>query len=352
MRLVVLYEELAGYLIACINRFAEKYNAQVHIFRKELNEVAPFDFNLADNLKIYDRKNLDDEHFLEIIEKIKPDGIFCGGWIYKPYLKLAKKYRNEIPVILGFDNKWENSIKQNTLSLFSKRYFQRHFSSCWVPGDKQAEFARRIGFSKNKIFQNAYSADVDLFEKFYKNSLAGKRQNIPTRFIFSGRYTHAKGIDLLWQAFIELQKENPNDWELWCLGAGDVEPIIHPKIKHFGFVQPNDMGNIIRDCGVFVLPSTFEPWGVAVHEFAAAGFPLICSDEVGAAELFLKDGENGFLFESGNSTALKTAMKKILSMNDQQLFAMGEMSTELAQQITPDKWADTLMSILNIRNKN
>lgn len=351
MKLVVLYEELAGYFIACINRFSEKYDVQVHVFRKELNDVAPFDFNLTANVKIYDRKNFDDKQIVEIIENIRPNGIFCGGWLYKPYLKLAKKYRKEIPVILGFDNKWKNSLKQNMLSLFSKRYFRDHFLSCWVPGSKQAEFADKIGFNKKNIFQKAYSADVYLFDKFYKNSLEGKRKNTPNRFIFSGRYTHAKGINLLWQAFIELEKENPNDWELWCLGTGDIKPIIHPKIKHFGFVQPKDMEKYISEAGVFVLPSTFEPWGVAVHEFASAGFPLICSNEVGATELFLKDGENGFLFESGNIAALKIAMKKIFSMSHEQLFAMGKMSAELAKQITPDKWADTLMSILKTADK-
>ena len=47
-------------------------------------------------------------------------------------------------------------------------------------------------------------------------------------------------------------------------------------------MQPEDLLAFMSTGKAFVLPSTFEPWGVAVHEFAAAGYPLILSDAVGA----------------------------------------------------------------------
>ncbi|HEY4797626.1 MAG TPA: glycosyltransferase, partial [Bacteroidia bacterium] len=173
-----------------------------------------------------------------------------------------------------------------------------------------------------------------------------KKNKFPHVFIFVGRYYEFKGIKELWQSFIELQNESPNDWELWCLGTGDVPPVIHPKIKHFGFVQSNDMVDVIRNGGVFILPSTFEPWGVVVHEFASAGFPLICSNEVGATELFLKENENGFLVPAGSIPKLKSAMKKMISLPDERLNLMGEKSVTLASQITPEKWADSLIKII------
>ena len=46
-----------------------------------------------------------------------------------------------------------------------------------------------------------------------------------------------KGVKELWEAFIKLHEQLPNDWELWCLGKGEFDPEFpsHPKIKNFGF---------------------------------------------------------------------------------------------------------------------
>lgn len=346
MKIVILYEELAEYVLASITALKNKYGAEIYLFRKSVNRDAPFAFNDTDYLNIKNRDDYEDNALIAAVSEINPDILFCGGWVYKPYLKVAKKYKSKIHVILGFDNKWIGSVKQRVAAALSKITIQKYFSHCWIPGTPQLEFAKRLGFNERNILTGFYSCDHNKFNSFYFKYRDNKNKNFPHRLIFVGRYYEFKGIKELWNSFISIQKENPNDWELWCLGTGDILPIVHPKIKHFGFVQPKDMGNIIRDCGVFVLPSTFEPWGVAVHEFASAGFPLICSHEVGAAELFLKDRENGFLFKSGNTASLKSAMKKIFSMDDQQLFAMGDRSAELAKQITPDIWADTLMSIL------
>ena len=47
----------------------------------------------------------------------------------------------------------------------------------------------------------------------------------------------------MWEAFKALHEENTTDWELWCVGTGPCfkERMIHPKIKHFGFLQQNEV---------------------------------------------------------------------------------------------------------------
>ena len=51
------------------------------------------------------------------------------------------------------------------------------------------------------------------------------------------------------------------------------------------FIQPENLEKV-KNAGCFVLPSLKDNWGVVVHEFAAAGLPLIISDGVGAKLLF------------------------------------------------------------------
>jgi glycosyltransferase involved in cell wall biosynthesis len=117
----------------------------------------------------------------------------------------------------------------------------------------------------------------------------------------------------------------------------------HPNILHKGFVQPKDFKSILDQSDIYLLPSTFEPWGVSAHEMACAGFPMILSKEVGASEVFLEDGKNGFLFQPTDKEELKRKMKLMASLNDNDLQKMREHSHALGQKITPSTWARQLM---------
>ena len=91
--------------------------------------------------------------------------------------------------------------------------------------------------------QGMYSADYDIFHSYYEQFKQQKENHFPKRFIFVGRYVELKGVREIWDAFIRLQKETPNEWELWCLGKGDLdnEFPVHEKIKNFGFQQPEEL---------------------------------------------------------------------------------------------------------------
>ncbi len=347
-KVVILYEELAAYFIACVRKLNE-YSVEVHIVHKKVNSEAPFEFKSLQNTFLYDKDAYDFESLMQLISDIKPDMLFVGGWMEKKYLKVAKKYFSTIPTVLGFDTKWDASFKQRLGIIFSSYYINQRFSNCFVPGEAQRKFALKLGFKKDQIRTGAYSADTDMFNSYYSQSIASKRNAFPKRFLYMARYIQSKGIEDLWQAFIEIQQEEENEWELWCLGTGNLyeRRIVHPKIRHFGFIQPNALGEIIRQTGVFVLPSRFEPWGVVLHEFATAAYPLICSNEVGAGEAFLIQGENGYFHEKNDIHSIKEAMKKMMNHPDELLLQMGEKSRELSGKISTDTWAKTLIEFID-----
>ena len=157
-----------------------------------------------------------------------------------------------------------------------------------------------------------------------------------------------KGTSELWKAFIKFQAEHPSDWELWCLGKGDLNEMfpVHDKIKNIGFVQPDEMHKYIAQCGVFILPSHYEHWGVVVHEFAAAGFPLICTTTTGAATTFLKDGFNGFEIEPCSVDSMVDIFKRINATSSEKLLEMGDRSAEMAKKYTPATWSETFMKFV------
>ena len=61
--------------------------------------------------------------------------------------------------------------------------------------------------------------------------------------------------------------------------------------------------------------------------------------------LVQQDNKNGYFFEANNVNSLKKAMKKIISKSPDELTKMGEISNQLAQQISPTTWAQTIFEI-------
>jgi glycosyltransferase involved in cell wall biosynthesis len=346
MKILVLYEELALYLINGFNVLAQNNNCEILIISKKINSVAPFKFeSIHKSITIKEREAFTEKELEELARNFKPDFVFLGGWIYKPYLQIVKNLKQK--TVLAFDNQWRGTFRQFLGCLYFKLTLKKYISSAFVAGKKQFEFGIRLGFKDTQITQGLYCCDFNLFSSFAKLK-TNEGSTIPKRFLFVGRYAKEKGIEDLWTAFIEMQAQNPSEWELWCLGKGDISPIQHPKIKHFGFLQPSEMSKIIENTGVFVLPSSFEPWGVVVHEYASAGFPLLCSDKVGANDMFLSDNINGFIFKAGNISHLKEKLNKFTSMPEKELASMSKSSFGLASMLTPDVWANKLLRIFKL----
>lgn len=349
MNFLFLYTELADYFINCCKQLSEY--GTVHIVRWPVNKEAPFVFEFSDKLKVYNKNEYTLAQLEQLVAGINPDVIVCSGWIDKDYLKIVKPYFKKIPTVLTCDTHWKGTFKQHLATVLSRFFLMNRFSHAWVPGNIQFQYAQKLGFKDKSIKTGFYCCDLKKFNNTFTNNAEGKSKSLPKRFLYVGRYYEFKGITDLWKAFVLLDEETPNNWELWCLGNGDIEPIKHPKIKHFGFVQPKDLDPFLKDTGVFVLPSRFEPWGVVVQEYAAAGFPMLLSKEVGAKEAFLEEGKNGFSFNKENISEIKDSLKKIISLHDKELVKMSEYSHELAQKINPDNWVKTIIEICNGTDK-
>lgn len=344
-RILFLYTELAEYVLACIEQL-EKEDIEVHVVRFPVNSEAPFEFRQLEKTKIYDRSDFDDSELQNLANEIDPHIILCSGWIDKGYLSICRQAKSKIPTVLLLDNQWEGGLKQKIASLVSPFFLKNKFSSAWVPGAPQKEFAQHLGFKE--IRTGFYCADTHIFEKAgaaRKQSIAG---NYPKKLLFVGRYLEFKGIFDLWKAFVELFDEGIGDWELICAGTGDLwdERIEHPAIRHVGFLQPTELLELVKETGAFVLPSHREPWGVVVHEMAAAGLPMICSSTIGAATMFLEEGVNGYVHKAGDQADLKVALKKIMSSSSDELIGMGESSFEKSKSISPQIWTKTLLELL------
>lgn len=348
MKILYLYAEVMGYSMATIRELAERGN-EVHVVHWDQKKLTPYQAPKLPNVFMYKRSELSVEQIKILAKDIRPVVTVVSGWMDKGYMSVARQLRQEgIPVVMGLDGQWHGTLSQWLILLIGRAgYFFQFYTHAWVAGLFQFEYARRLGFKKKNIVYDLYSADLRLFNKAYKDSVERKETNYPHRFLFVGRFEPVKGLDVLLQAWNELGAQK-NDWELHLIGNGSLKAQLETStgVVVKDFMQPEQLMQEVANAGCFLLPSRGEPWGVVVHEFAAAGLPLIVSNVVGAASTFLISGLNGYSFRVNDPVALANSMRKIINMPDKELHAMAVSSHELSQRITPATSAGNLLSIL------
>jgi glycosyltransferase involved in cell wall biosynthesis len=337
-----------GYQMPIFKEFVKKSNVEVHVIHWDVNKKTPYVPDIIANVFYYKRSEFNYQSLNQLIKKIDPQITFISGWMDFGYLRAVRPIiKKGIPVVVGFDDIWFKTIKQRIASIFFPFFKSIFFTHAWVSGPFQYEYARRLGFVNIEIIYNLYSADNLIFNKFFHSNKILRAQEYPHRFLFVGRFEHVKGVDLLIEAWNNI-KGRRKDWELCLIGNGSLYDSIkmNSDIKLMEFLQPEKLVEEIGQYGCFILPSRFEPWALVIHEFALAGFPILCTDVCGAANTFVISNYNGYTIKPNSVSDIEDKMLKIINLNDNELINMGDKSNLIGQRITPEISAASFLSIL------
>ena len=338
-----------GYQIPIFKEFVNIHKAEVHVVHwdhKKLTHYIPPTFN---GICYYNKSSLNKNSLFELAENINPNIIYISGWMDKDYLSVVKIFKKKgIPIVAGLDDQWKGNLRQLSKLLLSRLLLSKYFSHGWVAGPYQYEFAKIIGFKNHQIIFNCLSADTNLFNNYFLKSIINKDNNYPHRFLYAGRLERVKGVDLLIEAWNGIHHKK-KDWDLCIIGNGSLRPFLlkQNNIILKDFIQPEYLFEEINSSGCFILPSRSEKWGLVLHEYSAAGLPIICSDVCGAAPVFLTPKYNGFTFKANNVKALQNSMINIINNSDQDLITMARKSHKNGQKITPELSAASFLSLLN-----
>ncbi len=343
-----LYSEVMSYAIAVMRELVDTFGAEVHCVHWDKKKGTPFIPQNEKGITFYGRSNYDKASLIALIEKQAPDIIYVSGTMDKTYLQAALHFRAKgVKLVGASDNKWLKTWKQRIQITFSNYFFRRYFEYTWIPGTRQYVFARLMGFEENKIIKNLYSANTGIFQKAYENNLEAKRQKYPHTIVYVGRFSPEKGVDIIYNAFLEAKKETNNDWKLIMVGGQPSEQYKESdSVQIIPFLPNAELPGHTKDFGVFCVPSYREQWGVVIHEFTAAGIPMLIADCAGAIEAFLVNGYNGFTFDTGSVQDLKKKILLMMAKSDEELYTMGQRSNGLSQSINPVISAYSLMSVL------
>jgi len=335
--------------------------------------VKPFDYKNAGSLKkikyaaefIYNKEAKENLELL--IENEKPDiahlHIFYGRLTSSilpvlkkhniPVVMSVHEYRMLCPAYVMRDNEGEICEK-----CADGNYFNCIRGRCTKNNLIYSSIAALECFVRDRLF--SYEEHIDKFimvSQFimdkhiqYKPSIKSKSVQIynfidlsnytpnfshENYYLYFGRLSSEKGIMTLLNAW-----RNFPDLHLKIVGGGELEKDVRQYIdKHqmynielVGYLSGDALFDVVKRSKFIFVPSEwYENNPMNVIESFALGKPVVGARIGGIPEL-VKEGFNGFLFESGNFDDLTNTIKKTESVSDNDYAEFGKNARDFAEE--------------------
>lgn len=160
----------------------------------------------------------------------------------------------------------------------------------------------------------------------------------PIKIIFTARMVEDKGVMILIDAAKILEEEYKGKIQFLLCGGLDTNPnsitkeVLESKcdgeyIQWLG--HRKDVFDLLKQSHIMAFPSWYrEGLPKSIIEAEAIGRPIVTTDSVGCRNTII-DGENGFLIPIKDSSALATALKKLIE-NPELRQKMGRNAREFA----------------------
>jgi glycosyltransferase involved in cell wall biosynthesis len=164
-----------------------------------------------------------------------------------------------------------------------------------------------------------------------------------------GRLQRWKGPHILCEALQRLGLKAPRiEWyggvKPWGTGdwpadrrlAEDYPTVWGSKLVHKAPLPRNQVFALQASALFNLVPSTWDVFNFTAVEAMAAARPTVISTGAGASELIV-DGQNGFVFENGDSEGLAAVIDRLLAMPEAERRKIGRAGREtIAVELAPD----------------
>lgn len=237
---------------------------------------------------------------IKLLSSIKYQKLIYAGWLAPEYNLMAflsPKKKNAMVC--------ESSILDVSFAGISgkiKKAIINRMSAVLPSGKPHDRLFQSIGFRGQRFI----TGSVGIFDKQPRGD---KPSHSPLRYIYVGRLIDVKNVGLLVDVF------NKNGKPLTIVGTGVLEDELKRKagenIKFTGFIENSKLGEVYQNHDIFILPSSYEPWGLVVEEALYWGLPVIVSDQVGSGEDMVKNLETGLVFRNNDDKDLQKCIDRI-----------------------------------------
>jgi glycosyltransferase involved in cell wall biosynthesis len=223
------------------------------------------------------------------------DGHVCEDCLGKTFKLPGIRHRCYHDSLLGSSTMTLSLVVHRTIGTF------RNNVDVWLPTS---------GFMRDKLIAEGMPAHKIIVKPNTTPDLGHQPLPAGDNALFAGRLVPEKGV----QAMLDAWASSPSLPALTVLGDGPLRGLVElaaaadPRITFKGWV---DQDTVISELGAaryLILPSEwYEGQPVIALQSFAAGTPIVASD-VGNFSEMIDPGANGFLFRSGDSESLASAV--------------------------------------------
>ncbi len=194
------------------------------------------------------------------------------------------------------------------------QWFYGQMDRVLVPSEYYRRDLIEHGFDARKLQVMRRGVDGNLFHPDRRDEGFWSKHHVPDgfKFIYVGRISEEKNLDLMLDAFGELAPNAPHA-QLILVGDGPLLEDLRRKYAsdriHFtGVLGTDEVAVAMATADIFVFPSTTDTFGCAVLEAQACGLPAIVSNKGGPSEI-ISQFESGLIVDVHAAGALRMAMQ-------------------------------------------
>ena len=255
------------------------------------------------------------------LKKINPEIIVAAGFSVQSMLVASYCKKNNIPLIIysGETNFTAESYKKDFLRKIIRNKISNTVNGYVVYGTKAKEYIEKSFDTKGKqIYEVINTVDTDAFrEKLNKSENKERDKYI---ILFVGDLKKIKGVDLLINAISHLSDDVKNKITVNLVGDGDgrneLEMLARQanlsNINFIGKVNHDEISSYYKNCDLFILPSTYEPFGLVLVEAAISGKPLLASKFCGGAYDLIENGKNGYIIDPYDTKEFSVKIEEMI----------------------------------------
>ncbi len=241
------------------------------------------------------------------------------------------------------DNFWGQGIKQYIKRIGSRiliPFLLKRSDAIITYGRLHKKIYSSLGIKSDKIFIAPNTTILEYDEKFVKQESRRVRESLKLLgkkiVLYVGRLEKRKNVELLLRAFARISNSNV---ALIIIGDGSLKKHLIDLCKTENITNVYFLGKLRREelapyyflCDVFVYPTIFEPWGLAVNEAMQFGKPIIATYKTAAAYDLIIQGVNGFIIRDNDVEELSRLLLLLIS-NEKLVKAMGEKSKQIIKE--------------------
>ena len=296
---------------------------------------------------------------VEVLKKINPDIAHIHGITLLALKGLIAAHHLKIPVVVTFHTMVGDTMKyyspvnipQATAEKLVWKYisyFTRWVDAIVAPSQSVANELRNNGVKVEDIRVIPTPIDTSRFspgegrdEIREKYGLQGKRV-----IACVGRVSFEKEIDTLIRAVSRMD----DDIVLFIVGKGPAtdslselskELNIENRVIFAGFQSGEDLVKCYRAADMAATASRFETQCFVALEAMACGLPVACANARALVD-YVKDGENGFLFDNSVEDCIE-ALKKGLDASDE----IKKNAIATAKEFSVETFTERMTSLYN-----